>query len=263
VATAVSAGAMLLGGYGLAGTWFVAGALGVPRRYAIQPPGTSGYSLAGSIFAMVFALGFLVLLYELVSLARAAAGAGGEVLARLDTWTGGRYFTRLAPAPSGAEPPRPSAEEPYRVPLATPAQLAAGCAAAVVALAAFFPQVVHASEASAHYHHLDHAGQFALGVLLGATLGSLAPVSRRLGSRFQLGLWTVIAASAAMLLVMVPRFYEPLDAHPAYHALYHVGMAAFGLLAGLGTTRLGLVAGRLAIVLSIGMALMFAGTAGG
>ncbi|HXH96860.1 MAG TPA: cbb3-type cytochrome c oxidase subunit I, partial [Gaiellaceae bacterium] len=94
LATALSAGGMLLGGYGLTGTWFVAGALGVPRRYAIQPPGTSGYSLAGSIFAMVFALGFLVLLFELVSLARAAVGSGGEVHARMDTWTGGRYVTR-------------------------------------------------------------------------------------------------------------------------------------------------------------------------
>ena len=43
-ATAAAAGAMVLGGYGLTGTWFVAGALGIPRRYAVQPqarPGTA------------------------------------------------------------------------------------------------------------------------------------------------------------------------------------------------------------------------------
>ena len=73
-ATAAAAGAMVLGGYGLTGTWFVAGALGIPRRYAVQPPGTAGYSLAGSIFAMIFALGFLVLLAQFVSLARTAFG---------------------------------------------------------------------------------------------------------------------------------------------------------------------------------------------
>ena len=63
---------ILVGGYGLTGTWFVEGVLGVPRRYAIQPPGTSGYSLVGSIFALVLALGFLSLCLQLVPLARAA-----------------------------------------------------------------------------------------------------------------------------------------------------------------------------------------------
>jgi hypothetical protein len=57
---------------------------------------------------------------------------------------------------------------------------------------------------------------------------------------------------------MVPRFYEPLERHPAEHALYHVAMAALGLVAGLGATRLGLLAGRFAAFLAVGMALMFA-----
>ena len=95
------------------------------------------------------------------------------------------------------------------------------------------------------------------------TVGSLPAVSRRVAGRYVLGLAAVVGVPALMLLAMVPRFYEPLEAHPVYHALYHVGMAALGLVVGLGTTRLGLVAGRIAIVLSIGMALMFSGTAGG
>jgi hypothetical protein len=147
------------------------------------------------------------------------------------------------------------------VPLATPAQLGAGLAAAVVGLAAFFPQVVDASEASAHYHHLDHAAQFFFGLAIGVTVGCLPAVSRRLGSRF--GLAAVVGLPAVMLLVMVPRFYEPLDSRTLFHLLFHVGMTTLGIAVGLGTTRLGLVAGRLAIVLSIGMALMFAGVAGG
>jgi hypothetical protein len=61
-----------------------------------------------------------------------------------------------------------------------------------------------------------------------------------------------------MMLLMVPRFYEPLEPHPFEHALYHIGMAGCGLLTGLGATRLGLVTGRLMFVLSIGMPLMFA-----
>lgn len=264
LATATAAGAMVLGGYGLTGTWFVAGALGIPRRYATQPPGTTGYSLAGSIFAMIFALGFLVLLVQLVSLARTAFGdARYESVARMNTWTGSRYITRVEREPSTEEEPLAETEEPYRLPLMNPPQLAAGLAASVVGLAAFFPQVVHASEASARYHHLDHAAQFFFGVAVGVTVGSLPAVSRRLGSRFELGLAAVVLVPALMLLAMVPRFYEPLDAHPTYHALYHVGMAILGVVVGLGTTRLGLVVGRIAVVLSIGMALMFAGTAGG
>jgi cytochrome c oxidase subunit 1 len=248
VATGIAAGAMVLGGYGLTGTWFVAGALGIPRRYATQPVGTSGYSLAGSIFAMIFALGFLVLLWELVSLARAGA-----------TPPAGTSTSKARPA----ERRLAAAEEPYRVPLATPAQLAVGVAAAVVAIASFFPEVVDASEASARYHHLDHAAQLFFGLAVGVTLGSLPTVSQRLGSRFELGLAAVLALPTVMLLTMVPRLYERLETNSAGHALYHVGIAILGIILGLGTTRLGLVAGRIAVVLSIGMMLMFAGTAGG
>jgi cytochrome c oxidase subunit I len=263
-ATAFAAGAMVLGGYGLTGTWFVAGALGVPRRYATQPPGTTGYSLAGSIFVMIFALGFLVLLYQFVSLARTALGETRFVtVTRMDTWSGRGYLARREREPRAPDAPLVAVEEPNRLPFASPPQLAAGLAAAIVGLAAFFPQVVHASESSARYHHLDHAAQFLFGLAVGVTVGSLPVVSRRLRVRFEAGLAAVVLVPALMLLVMVPRFYEPLDSHPAYHALYHIGMAAFGVVAGLGTTRLGLVTGRLAIVLSIGMALMFAGTAGG
>jgi hypothetical protein len=61
-----------------------------------------------------------------------------------------------------------------------------------------------------------------------------------------------------MMLIMTPRFYESLENHPFDHFLYHVGMAALGLVAGLGASRLGLVAGRLMFVLSIGMIVMFA-----
>ena len=60
---------------------YLSGVLGVPRRYAVEPPGTAGYSVAGSIFVIVFALGFLVLLAEFLQLAlaaRARAGAGSS-----------------------------------------------------------------------------------------------------------------------------------------------------------------------------------------
>ena len=144
------------------------------------------------------------------------------------------------------------------LPLASPAQLAVGVALCVVALGAFFPQVVDASEVSNRYHHLDHAGQFFLGAMLGLVLGSWPSVSRRLGDHSAIGLATVLLAPTLMMLAMVPRIYEPLEANPLEHASFHLAMALFGLATGLAATRLGLVTGRLMFILSVGMPLMFA-----
>jgi hypothetical protein len=94
--------------------------------------------------------------------------------------------------------------------------------------------------------------------MLGVVIGSLPAVSRRLADRSGLGLAAVIVAPAAMMLVMVPRFYEPLEQHSFEHALFHVAMAAFGLVAGLGASRLGRIGGRLSAFLAIGMVLLFA-----
>jgi cytochrome c oxidase subunit 1 len=248
---------LVVGGYGLTGTWFVEGALGVPRRYAIQPPGTDGYSLVGGIFALVLACGFLLLCIQLAHLARAAWERRHSTLVEhVDSWTGARYTARVARGP--AEPELEAVPHEHTVPLRTPGQLGLGVAGVVVALAAFFPQIVDASEASIRYHHLDHAGHFTFGVLLGVVLGSLPAISARLGERPTLGLAAVVVAPTVMMLLMVPRFYEPLELHPVEHALYHLAMAGFGLVTGLGASRLGLVTGRTAAFLSIGMAVMFA-----
>jgi cytochrome c oxidase subunit 1 len=257
-ARTAAVGLILVGGYGLTGTWFVEGALGVPRRYAIQPPGTSGYSVAGSVFALLLALGFLVLFVQLVPLARAAWERRHHALVdHVDSWTGAHYRARVERTDAGPalEPERPARRG---LPLASNAQLGFAVAACIAALASFFPQVIDASEASNRYHHLDHAGHFFFGAVLGLLLGSLPAVSRRLGDRSSLGLATVLAAPMLMMLVMVPRIYEPLESDPFHHALYHLAMAGFGLATGLGATRLGFVTGRLMFVLSVGMPLMFA-----
>jgi cytochrome c oxidase subunit I len=252
---------LLVGGFGLTGTWFVEGVLGIPRRYAIQPPGTAGYSLAGSIFGLLFAIGVLACVGQLLSLGRTAWSRRHYALVQhVDSWTGAHYQARI---------PRSDVERPLvqvvrprpgDVPLATPAQLGVAAAACVVSLASFFPSIVSASETSIRYHHLDHAGHFCLGLLLGLVAGSLPTLSGRLGDRSATGLAAVIGAPAAMMLVMVPRFYEPLEHHSFEHALYHLAMAAFGLVTGLAASRLGRVGGRLSAFLAIGMVLLFAAT---
>jgi cytochrome c oxidase subunit I len=251
-------GLILVGGYGLTGTWFVEGALGVPRRYAIQPSGTSGYSVVGVSFALLLAVGFFILFLQFIALARTALKRRDQLLVdHFDSWTGTHYKARAVHADDG--PALDAAGQSRRgVPLASRAQLGFGLAACIVALASFFPQIIDASEVSNRYHHLDHAGQFFLGAMLGVLLASLPAVSRRLGDHSSLGLLAVLVAPMLMMVVMVPRIYEPLERDPFEHALYHLTMAAFGFVTGLGASRLGLVTGRIMFALSVGMPLMFA-----
>ena len=256
--------AMALGGYGLVGAWYVSGMLGVPRRYAVEPAGTAGYSLAGSIFAMIFAVGFLVLLFELLRLARAARADGGfDLVERIDTWTGGRYLSKERRG-RGPEQPLPSVPEPAGAVLITPAQRWAAVVLAVAAVASFLPPVSRAAEDSTQVHHVLHAGEFLFGALLGVLVASSPAVFGRLRSRAaDLGILAVVAAPAGMMLAMLPSVYEPLESHPFLHFLYHVGIAALGFAAGLGAGALGRVTGRVALVLAVGMAVTYAAGVGG
>ena len=241
--SAFSLGALLVGGYGLVGVWYVSGTLGVPRRWAIHPEGTAGYSLVASIFVAVFALGFLVLLLECLRLARIASAQRWERI----------------PAPRSSLPVRAD-PEPL---LSTGYQFAAVTAAAVAFLGSYAPPITDAVESSTRYHHLQHATQFLVGLLVGVAVASLPPVFARIRRHPNLGIATVIAAPVAMLLVMLPSIYESFETNDFAHLLYHVDITALGVLTGLAAGTLGLVTGRLAFVLSIGMALMYAAGATG
>lgn len=236
-------GLILVGGFGLTGTWFVAGALGVPRRYAIQPPGTDGYSLVGAVFGLILAAGFLVVFLQFVPLARRAWAA---------------RHARPSGAPAPPPPVALMSHGPLDVPLVGRTQLGLGIAAALLGLIAFAPKAIEATETSTRLHHLDHAGHFFVGAMVGLVLASLPAISRRLGPRPSLGLAAVIGAPTVMMLLMVPRFYEPLEDVPVEHALFHVAMAAFGFVTGVAATRLGRVTGWAMLILSISMPLMFA-----
>ena len=240
---------LLVGGFGLTGTWFLEGVLGVPRRYAIQPAGTSGYSLVGASFALLLAAGFLALFLQLAILAR--AGRQRRTQRPLDQ-TGAAQAESELPA---ADVPSPGRRG---VPFASPTQFGLGAAACVVGLAAFFPQIVHASETSIRYTHLDNAGIFFLGATLGLLLGSLPDVSELLGDHASLGLAAVIAMPTLMMLFMVPSIYVHLEHPSALWEYYLLHNLLFGVITGLAATRLGLVAGRLMFVLSVGMPVMFA-----
>jgi len=250
--TVISPAAMVVGGYGLVGAWYASGALGVPRRFAVHPPGTEDYSLVASLFVIVFAIGFLLLLGEFAALGRDALRRRRRRGARAPS----------LPSMAGSAPEARAGAGP---PLATPWQIGAAVAVATAAVFALLPQVQDASEVSAQWHHLAHAAQFLLGVAAGAAVGSMPSVFERLAPRWSsAGLAAVVLAPIAMLLLMVPGIYEGLEENEALHAAYHVGLVALGAITGLGAALLGRVVGRLLIVLSVGMALMYAaGVSGG
>jgi cytochrome c oxidase subunit 1 len=252
-ATLLAPLAMVIGGYGLVGSWYASGALGVPRRYAIQStlyPGAEDYSLVGSIFILIFSVGFLVFLAELAGLARDA-------------------LRRRESRPPIAHPPiagaSPEADPaPQQPPLTSAWQLGAAVAAATASVFVLSAPVSEASEASAQFHHLAHAVQFFMGAALGAAVASTPWVFTALAPRLRwLPLAAVILAPVVMLLVMVPSVYEPLEDNDALHALYHGGVIALGAIAGFGAAMLGRVTGRLLLVLSVGMTLMYAAGASG
>lgn len=268
----VALGLMVIGGYGLSAMWFAAGALGVPRRYAVQPPGTTGYSLAASIFTMIFAVGFLVMLAEFWTLA-AAGLSQRRMTGVLDPWPMSRenwlaFRQRLAlldrerfgrepsVAPAGERAPDPAPGPALERARARRSVALAGLVVAIVT----YPPIYGSAENDLTIHHLIHAGQFLAGGLFGLALGSLAPVSRRMrgGGGDALALVLAIAAPAAMLFAMAPRIYGPLEHHAVLHAAYHLGMGILGLLAGLGCARFGRVAGWFVLLAAVSMALLWA-----
>jgi hypothetical protein len=243
---------MAAGGYGLVGSWYASGALGVPRRYAVHYPGTEVYSVVGSTFVAIFAVGFLVLLAEFAKLGREGWARRSQAVAA------------GTPAPiAGGDDAVPAGSngcEGVEPPLATPVQLAAGIAVAVVSMAALFPPIVDASEASAQFHHLDHGGQFLLGALWAMVIASSPTTFARFSqTRSGIALTAVIVAPLVMLLAMTPSIYEPLEDQEALHTGYHMGIVVLGMVTGAAAARLGRVPGRLLFLTAVAMAAMYAG----
>lgn len=234
---------MTLGGLVLVGAWYASGALGIPRRYAVHPQGTTAYSVVGSAGAAIFAVGFLVYLAAVLGLLRSA---------------------RAQPAEAPAAP-RPSVTAPALVPpVRTDEGFAVLAGFAVVSLVALLPPVVDLATRGAEWHHLDHAGQFLLGGLVGLGAASRLSLLRpRAAGAPWWALVTVIAAPVLMLLVMTPGIYGHLENDGLLHLLYHSGIVMLGLATGWACVRFGRVSGMALFVLSVAMGATFAGGVAG
>lgn len=252
-ATLVAVVGMIVGGYGLVGSWYVSGALGVPRRYAIEPLGTAVYSLVGAIFTIIFALGFLVLLGEFLSLARDALRRRERAPAPPE----------VAPQPRIAGASAQAVLEPEPT-LANPRQIGVAVAIWVICAFVVLPPIETASEASVQYHHLAHAVMILGASMFGAALVSTLAVWRPLSRKWiNPAIAIIVIAPALMLLAMVPGVYGGLDQDTA-HAAYHAGLMALALLTGMAAAVLGRSTGKLMIFLTVGMMLMYAaGVTGG
>ena len=239
IAVAVPA-LLVTGGYLFVGSWYAAGALGVPRRYAEHPPGTRAYDVVGSIGALLVLAGFL--LFAAATLALVARGRAE------------------ATAPPRPAPPRRALVPP----VSTDAGFVAVAGLAVVCALSLLPAVGDLTERSVRAHHVAHAAQFLLGGLLALGLGSLLALRRpRPAARSWWAPAAVIVAPALMLFVMTPAIYGPLERHAVLHVLFHWAILVLGMLTGWASVRFGRVAGLVIFVLAASMGAVFAGGVGG
>ncbi len=252
--TLIGVSGMVVGGYGLVYAWYFAGALGVPRRWSEHPSGTAIWSWIGTIFAVVFLIGFFVIMAEFVRMARDARarrrGDGGT--------------TVMTAAPAVPIPAAPAAGGGFRPLVTTYSGLVFVVAVGVASLFVFYPPIVRASEASVAYHHLSHAVQFFAGAMLGAAIASAPGFTRRFPGGVNGGLAVALITPVVMLMVMIPLIYNDLVTNDLVHVGYHLIMVLLGLITALGASVLGRVAGWLVLLTSIGMAVLYApGVTGG
>lgn len=233
---------LVTGGYLFVGSWYASGALGVPRRYAVHPPGTQAYDVVGSVGALLVLIGFLAFVGAIVSLLRQARATQAE--------------TRPA------EPRAPRAT--LIPPVTTNAGFAALAGLIVVAAVSMLPGAVDLAERSAEAHHLDHTAQFLLGGLVMLGVGSRRALTRptQAGVTWW-ALAAVVVAPAAMLLLMTPGIYNPLEDNDGLHLLFHWGIIILGMVTGWACVRFGRVSGMAIFVLSVAMGAAFAGGVGG
>jgi hypothetical protein len=208
-----------------------------------------------SIFAIVFLAGFFILLGEFLRMAREGIKRRKQPSAPMHppVMAGGSVEADVALQKSAPTPM-----------VRTNFGLGAVVVLAVMGMFVFFPPVSDASEASTKFHHLAHAMEFFVGIMLGVALGSSPAYLKRVAPRWSnVGLVVVLVVPVAMLLLMVPAVYTELSASSFQHGAYHLLVAFLGLLTGLGAVLMGRVAGWAILITGVGMALMYAAGVGG
>lgn len=237
-------GLIVTGGYLFVGSWYAAGALGVPRRYSEHPPGTQAYDVVGAIGAVTVLAGVLLFAAVVVNLVLNARGRGIEEI--------------------GAA--RATAERPTLVPpITTDVGFAAAIAFAVTCLVVLVPGGIRdAIDESMRAHHLQHAAAFSIGAFLALALGSRRAFThpRRAGVTWR-DLTLVIGAPLVMLLIMTPSIAHEFSHDPGMETLYRAAMVALGAITGWVCVSFGRVVGLTLFVLAISHCYLYAIGVGG
>lgn len=223
---------IILGGYTLVGMWYISGALGTPRRWALQPDGAQIPSAIASVGAIVLVLGVLLCLAQMVVLGKEAAkrrksGAANDTA--LD-YEGEPASAALAEAVD---------ETDFISPYGSWVKGFKGLAFALIALViGLSPQLKEWSENSIASHHVVHAIQFGAGGIVGLWFGSttlLLGTLRRMPR--SMAALLVMLFQALMMAMMAPAIYRAVEETNLLHLTFHLGIVILGILMGLAATR--------------------------
>lgn len=223
--TSIAAPILILGGgLTLVGAWYYSGAAGVPRRYAEHFGDVKTLDLIGAIGGITVLIGVLLIFVEWLRLGLAAKSrrASGAP-------------TEAAPAPPVMTPTASELADPPAM-VQSRGELIAVIAALTFTLVSFLPAIDTIVSERVQWHHVQHGGQFAYGLLLAIAVVSTPTFSRLRAKSETVGILSIVLGSAVMFALMVPSFYESLENNSVLHGGFHLAVVGVGLAVGWAIT---------------------------
>lgn len=243
---------IVLGGYAFVGAWYVSGARGVPRRWAVQPDGAQLASSVATIAAIVLLVGVLLSFVQMVRLAKIARMRHRDGVASSSGSDAGRE-----PAAAVSAGEAGSAKiAAFDGRLGGVPGLALAMAGLVVALS---PPLKEWSETSVAAHHVVHALQFGGGGIAGLWLGSTMLLRGTIGrAPRSLAALLVMLMQSLMMALMAPAVYRSVEQEDLTHFLFHIFLAGLGVAAGVAASRFGRFTAWYGVLLGVFGALLWA-----
>jgi cytochrome c oxidase subunit 1 len=212
---------ILGGGLTFVGMWYLAGATGVPRRYAEHFGGVQTLDKIASFGAIVLLLGVVLIFVEwakLGAVARRRPASEKEAIAPPE----------YEPTPSELAPPQPM--------IGSKGELIAVVAALTFSLISFLPWLDDLTAEKVQWHHVQHGGQLVFGMLLAIAMVNTPTFARLRCKSETVGIAAIVLGSAAMFALMVPTLYASLEKNDLKHMLFHLCVMAVGIFVGWAIT---------------------------
>lgn len=220
--TSVAAPSLILGGgVTFIGMWYISGAAGVPRRYAEHFGGVQTLDAIASVGAIVLLFGVVLIFFEWAGLAAAARG---------------RSAAEKQPASPAPYEPTVSELAPPQAMIETRGELIAVIAALTFSLVSFLPWLDTLTVEKVQWHHVQHGGQLAFGMLLAIAFVNTPSFAKLRCRSESLAIVALVLGSAAMFALMIPALYESLENNDLVHMLFHLCVMAVGIVVGWAIT---------------------------